>query len=106
MTDKTKKVWLIARAMPCQERKAEEELNALGCECYVPVQKVKRRWSDRWKIIDKLVIRVVVTDGPLKGGEYELVNVMGKTCIGVFLGSFSATTVEFSTSNLRLISKN
>lgn len=50
--------------------------------------------------------RVVVTDGPPKGGEYELVNVMGKTCIGVFLGSLSAATVEFSTSNLRLIPKD
>ncbi len=182
MIDKTQKVWLIARAMPCQERKAEEELNALGFECYVPVQKVKRRWSDRWKIMDKLVIphyvfvhipiadknaifkftnricgflsdpakndkenyderlatvsdanmnafkamvagvtegeiafhesvtfakgdRVVVTEGPLKGREYELVNVMGKNCIGVFLGSLSAATVEFPTSSLRLVSK-
>jgi len=48
--------WYVAYVRSCQERKIAERLAAQGIEVYVPVQKVKRKWSDRIKIIDKLVI--------------------------------------------------
>ncbi len=48
--------WYVARVKSCQERKIAESLAAQGLATYVPVQKVKRKWSDRVKIVDKLVL--------------------------------------------------
>ncbi len=48
--------WFVAYVHSCQERKVAEKLSAAGYVAYVPVQKVKHRWSDRIKIIDKLLI--------------------------------------------------
>jgi len=48
--------WYVAYVRSCQERKIAERLAAQGIEVYVPVQKVKRRWSDRVKIVDRLLL--------------------------------------------------
>jgi len=48
--------WYVAYVRSCQERKIAERLGAQGFEVYVPVQKVKRKWSDRIKLVDKLVL--------------------------------------------------
>lgn len=48
--------WYVARVRSCQERKIAERLAARGMDVYVPVQKVRRKWSDRIKTIDKLLI--------------------------------------------------
>jgi len=48
--------WYVACVRSCQERKVAERLASKGIETYVPVQKVKRQWSDRVKIIDRLVL--------------------------------------------------
>lgn len=48
--------WFVAYVRSCQERKAAEALEALGAEYYLPRQRVKRQWSDRVKLVEKLVI--------------------------------------------------
>ena len=52
--------WFVAFVHSCQERKLAERLEQQGVRCYVPVQKVKRKWSDRIKIVDKLLLPGVV----------------------------------------------
>lgn len=48
--------WYVAMVRSCQERKTVEYLAAQGIEAYVPIQKVKRQWSDRVKTVDRMVL--------------------------------------------------
>jgi len=48
--------WYVAFVRSCQERKVAGQLNANGIETFVPVQKVRRQWSDRVKMIDRPVL--------------------------------------------------
>ena len=52
--------WYAAYVRSCQERNLSEKLTRLGVENYVPVQKRRRQWSDRVKIVDVLVIPRVI----------------------------------------------
>lgn len=56
MGDKSELKWFVASVCSCQERKVVERLTSMGIETYVPIQKVSRRWSDRVKIVDKLLL--------------------------------------------------
>ena len=47
--------WDVARTRSCQEKKAAEALSKLGVESFLPVQKVRRQWSDRVKTIASLL---------------------------------------------------
>lgn len=48
--------WFIGRVKHCHERKAAAMLEALGVEYYLPLQTVKRKWSDRIKTVDVLIL--------------------------------------------------
>jgi len=48
--------WFVAHTRSCQERKIAERLARQGIEVYVPIQKVKRQWSDRVKMVDKMIL--------------------------------------------------
>lgn len=54
------KVWIAALVQMNCEKKAEAKLNSLGFETYLPIQKKERQWSDRIKIIDRIVIPMVI----------------------------------------------
>ncbi len=54
------KFWIAALVQMNCERKAEVKLNKLGFETYLPIQKEERQWSDRKKIIERIVIPMVV----------------------------------------------
>lgn len=54
------KFWIAALVQMNYEKKAETKLNNLGFETYLPIQKEERQWSDRRKIIDRIVIPMVV----------------------------------------------
>lgn len=69
--------WYVARVRSCQERKTAERLAARGIEVYVPVQKVRHKWSDRIKTIDKLLIPGLVfihCDRTTKERTYDMVS--------------------------------
>jgi len=51
-----KEHWFIAYTLSCQERKAAEQLSRLGVRSFVAIQQVKRKWSDRVKLIDHVVL--------------------------------------------------
>ncbi len=44
--------WFIAYTYPKAEKKIHTRINELGVESFLPLQKVKRKWSDRTKIIE------------------------------------------------------
>ncbi len=48
--------WFVAYVRPSHERVAARTLSALGFVHWLPVQRVRRRWSDRFKIVEQLVL--------------------------------------------------
>ena len=54
------KNWIAVLVKMNAEKKVSARLNAMGLENYVPVQREIRRWSDRNKVIDRVVIPMVV----------------------------------------------
>lgn len=54
------KFWIAALVQMNCEKKSEAKLNNLGFETYLPIQKEERQWSDRKKIIDRIVIPMVI----------------------------------------------
>lgn len=48
--------WYVGRTRSCQERKTAEALAKLGVEAYLPIQKVRRQWSDRIKTVETLLL--------------------------------------------------
>lgn len=55
-SDPNKYHWYIAFVKSCQERKAAEALMHMGKEYYLPIQREIHKWSDRYKIVERLVI--------------------------------------------------
>jgi len=55
-----RKKWFVAFVKSCQEKRVARQLEALGEECFLPVQQVARHWSDRVKQMDVLVLKGLV----------------------------------------------
>ena len=53
MLDSTSLPWLVVYTKPRQEKKLAQRLTQLGFEVYCPTQRIKKRWSDRWKWIEQ-----------------------------------------------------
>jgi len=49
MPDATPLPWLVIYTKPRQEKKLAQRLTQMGYEVYCPTQRIKKRWSDRWK---------------------------------------------------------
>lgn len=54
------KRWVAALVQMNCEKKVASKLDKLGITNYVPIQKEVHQWSDRKKIIDRIVIPMVV----------------------------------------------
>lgn len=52
--------WFVAFVMSCREKKVGESLGKAGYECYIPIQREVHKWSDRKKIVDRLLIPRIV----------------------------------------------
>lgn len=59
-SDPAQQRWFVAYVKSCQERKAVERLSLLGIESYLPLQREVHQWSDRRKLVERLVIPGVV----------------------------------------------
>ena len=53
MSDSSSLPWLVVYTKPRQEKKLAERLTQMGYEVYCPTQRIKKRWSDRWKWIEQ-----------------------------------------------------
>lgn len=58
--NKDSEYWIAAYTRPRSEKKAAKELYALGVEVYLPIQAQMRRWSDRKKKVEVVVIPMVI----------------------------------------------
>lgn len=63
------KNWYVLYTKPRWERKIADRLNNLGIECYCPLNRVDRRWSDRWKTVYEPLFRCYVF---VRIAHYEL----------------------------------
>lgn len=58
--------WLAVYSRPRWEKKVTQLLNEKGFECYCPLNKVRRKWSDRVKLVEeplfKSYVFIKVTD--------------------------------------------
>ena len=54
------KFWIAVYTRPRSEKKAASELNKLGIETYLPIQKILKEWSDRKKLVDVPVIPMIL----------------------------------------------
>jgi len=52
--------WLIVHTRSRWEKKVADCLEQKGIECYCPIKKVKRKWSDRIKTLDEPVFKACV----------------------------------------------
>ena len=157
--------WYVAYVLNCCERRAGEFFDSLGYESYVPLRREVHRWSDRKKLVERVLLphlifvrtdengrrrslslnpyitaymsshapgsgipfepavvrdgemelframvdggdvsfepgtlapgdRVVITDGPFRGRECELVSLGKAKCIVSRLGCLGAAVVE------------
>lgn len=59
MPDLTKK-WLAIYTRPRWEKKVNLLLTEKGVECYCPLNKVRRKWSDRVKIVEEPLFKSYV----------------------------------------------
>jgi len=50
------KAWLVIYTKPRQEKKLAQRLIQAGYEVYLPTQRLKKRWSDRWKWVEMPLI--------------------------------------------------
>jgi len=50
------KAWLVIYTKPRQEKKLAQRLMQAGYEVYLPTQRLKKRWSDRWKWVEMPLI--------------------------------------------------
>lgn len=45
--------WYACYTRPRNEKSSCRKLTDAGVECYLPLQRTRRRWSDRWKWVDE-----------------------------------------------------
>ncbi len=49
--------WFAAYTLPRYEKKAKVQLDKQGIVNWLPLQRIRRRWSDRWKWVEEPVFR-------------------------------------------------
>jgi len=81
--------WYVAYTKSCQERKVSEALTALGVEHFLPLQKILVQYSDRRKLVERLVLPHMIF---LRTDEVSRIRLLGEiyglcsymTCGGAF----------------------
>lgn len=54
------KRWLVAIVRICHEKKTSERLTKMGIENFLPIQQEVHQWSDRRKIVDRVLIPMMI----------------------------------------------
>lgn len=52
--------WFVAYVKSCHEKRVASTLEAMNVEYYLPIQQVRRKWSDRVKIIERMVLPRII----------------------------------------------
>lgn len=54
------KRWLVAIVRICHEKKTSERLTKMGIENFLPVQQEVHQWSDRRKVVDRVLLPMMI----------------------------------------------
>ena len=54
------KRWLVAIVRICHEKKTSERLTKMGIENFLPIQQEVHQWSDRRKIVDRVLLPMMI----------------------------------------------
>ncbi|WP_294629448.1 UpxY family transcription antiterminator [uncultured Bacteroides sp.] len=54
------KRWLVAIVRVCHEKKTSERLTKMGIENFLPVQQEIHKWSDRRKVVDRVILPMMI----------------------------------------------
>lgn len=54
------KRWLVAIVRICHEKKTSERLTKMGIENFLPIQQETRQWSDRRKVVDRVLLPMMI----------------------------------------------
>src|SRR6266545_553222 len=92
--------WFAVRTSPCWELRTSTELFQRGFETYVPLCHVKRKWSDRTKVIDVPLFPGYLFTRFLMPDRIRVLQVPGvKQIVGI--GETPAPISESEIDNLR-----
>ena len=78
--------WYALYTQPRAEKKVNERLQALVDECYLPLHKAPRVWSDRIKIVDKPLFSSYIFVRCRETELYSLIQVNGVVRIVYYCG--------------------
>ena len=54
------KRWLVAIVRIYHEKKTSERLTKMGVENFLPIQQEVHKWSDRRKVVDRVVLPMMI----------------------------------------------
>lgn len=54
------KRWLVAIVRVCHEKKTSERLTKMGIENFLPIQQEVHQWSDRRKVVDRVLLPMMI----------------------------------------------
>lgn len=54
------KRWLVAIVRICHEKKTGERLTKMGIENFLPIQQEVHQWSDRRKVVDRVLLPMMI----------------------------------------------
>lgn len=78
--------WYVLYTSARAEKRVEERLNQIGIECYLPLHKVKRRWSDRMKLVELPLFNSYIFVNCQEHKLRELLTIYGVARIVYYLG--------------------
>lgn len=78
--------WYAAYTKSRTEKKAYERLTKAGFEAYLPLNHVRKKWSDRMKWVDEPLIRSYIFLRVDERQYYDAINTPGLVCYVTFEG--------------------
>lgn len=88
-TDKDKLNWYVIRTMSRCEKKCLENLSKKGIEVFLPIHKVRKRWSDRIKVIEEPLFNGYIFVHIQDHQRYDVLNTSGVFNFVQFKGEFA-----------------
>jgi transcriptional antiterminator RfaH len=93
------KKWFALYTKSRSEKKVNQELIFKGIECYLPIEKKLKQWSDRKKWVEEPFIRSYIF---VKSEEHELQNILNTVGV-VSVISFGGKPAKVQEEHLNII---
>lgn len=74
---KKSKNWYVVYTLPRWEKKVSAQLEEKGIEYYCPLNKVRKKWSDRYKIVMEPLFKGYVFVRPEEGARWDMKKIPG-----------------------------